>query len=190
MSKNIFKFKIALLCGLLLNICSFAHGAELKIAYVNLQQVIKGSAAGKEMSTIGNQMIKKKRSELGKLEEEISKMINEYKEKEMVLSPDAKKEIKDKIEKKMIDKDRFEKDSFRDVRKFEKKVVAEIVGAVNKIIKKLGKDEGYTLILDSTGGEKGDKEIPTSGLLYASPELDLTQKIITIYNQQYAAKKK
>ncbi len=190
MSKKLLRFTVVVLCGLLLNVCGLAHAADIKIAYVNMQQVIKKSAAGKEMSTVGNQIIQKKRAEIGKLEEEISKMFDEYKEKEMVLSTNAKKEIKDKIERKMIDKDRFEKDSYRDVRNFEKKVVSEIVVDVNKIIKQIGQDEGYTLILDSTGEKKGDTEISASNILYATPEMDITTKIISLYDKQYVSKKK
>jgi outer membrane protein len=185
MVKKILRFKTIALCVLLSCIYSFAHASPIKIACVNMQRVVKESTTGKEKSQQGNEIIQQKRARIVGLEEEIRKMINDYKEKEMVLSPDAKKEIKDSIERKMIDKERFEKDAYRELRKFEKKVIAEIVVEVNKIIDRIAEQEGFTLILNSTGEDKEDDELQLSSILYAKPELDITDRVIKLYDKKH-----
>jgi outer membrane protein len=176
-------------CGLLFGICGQAQAAPIKIGCVDMQRIIKESIAGEEKSRQGTEMAQKKREEMNRLEDEINSMFNDYKKKEMVLSPEAKKEIKDNIEKRMIEKERFEKDSYRELRKFEKEAISEIVSEARKIIRQIGEQEGFTLILDSTELEKGGKDVPLSNILYAMPELDITDKVIELYDKQYRAAK-
>lgn len=185
MVRKILRLKTIALCVLLLCIYSFAHAAPLKIACVNMQRVVRESSTGKEKSKQGAEIIKQKRAKIAKLEDEISKMINDYKDKELVLSPETKKGIKDGIERKMIDKERFEKDTYRELRKFEKKVITEIVADVNKIIKQIAKQEGFTLILDSTGGSKEENEPSLSNILYVEPKLDITDRVIELYDKEH-----
>ncbi len=191
MRKSFFYISLALItaCSVIFSF-SLSQAADMKIGCVNMQKIVKESTAGKEMSQEGNKILGDKKAEIRALEDEISKMFNDYKEKEMVLSPEAKKELKDNIERKLIDKDRSEKDLYRQLRNFEKRAVSEIVTDINKIIKKIGKDEKYTLLLDSSGIKNDEVELPMTNILYSTPELNITEKVLSLYNKQYEEKKK
>jgi outer membrane protein len=166
-----------------------AQAAPIKIGCVDMQRAIKESMAGKEMTKEGREIYKKSKERLNNLREKISRRYNEYIEQEMVLSARAKKEIEDELEQMFIMKDRLEKDSYREIRKFERKAVNKITAEIREIIKQVGKNEGFTLILDSTETEQGEMGGLLSKVLYTTPDADITDKVLKLYDKQYAASK-
>lgn len=153
---------------------SSAYGAEktLKIGYVDIQKAVNESQTGQmAIKTMTDIMMAKQKSveDKGK---EIEKLKAEVEKQAAVLSPEAKKQKEEKLEKDWRDYQRMVRDSQEEVQKKEIELINPIIKGLRGIIKQIGEEEGYTIIL-----QKADL------ILYSSPAYDLTEKVIKRYDQ-------
>jgi len=151
-----------------------AVSAELKIGYVNAQRILEESKAGRKLIKERERLAKEKREGLERIDAEIFKLQEELQKKQLVLSVEAKSELEEKIRRKQIERQRYREDSIRELKKFEKEGLKAINNAAMKIIRQIGKDEGYDFILE-------ERE---SNLLFVNPIHDITDQVIKIYDEQ------
>ena len=151
-----------------------ADSSEIKIGYINSQRIIDESKAGKETT---NKMEEFKKENMVKLEQrskEIEELEQELRKKEFVITPDTKKEIEGKIRDKTLELKFFKETKEKELKELFYTNLKSIENQVLAIVQKIGQDEGFDLIL-------GRDE---SGILYANPKYDLTDKVIKVYDQQ------
>jgi outer membrane protein len=145
-----------------------------RIAYIDVQRVLARSAAGvaareqleREKATMQKEM-DGKRQELEKLREELEK-------KGALLTPDARRDKQEQFERKRRDAARTMDDFQKELEKKESVLLQKVLQDVSGVIERIGKDKGYYLIVEKRG----------AGVIYASPEADLTDEIIRAYDQQ------
>jgi outer membrane protein len=147
---------------------------QMKIGIVNAQQIIEESKSGKaayqqlkELQDQHRKTVEAKKAEIDKSEEDLQKQY-------LTLSESAKVEKEETLKRAKTDFKRMLEDADNDINNREKAFLEKIDKEVMEIIKKVGKDEGYTLIMGKAG----------SAILYSGQELDLTQKIIQLYDQK------
>lgn len=149
-------------------------GGLQRIAYIDVQRVLARSAAGvaareqleREKAVMQKEM-DGKRQELEKLREEIEK-------KGALLTADARRDKQEQFERKRRDAARTMDDFQKELEKKESVLLQKVLQDVSGIIERIGKDKGYYLIVEKRG----------AGVIYASPEADLTDEIIRAFDQQ------
>ncbi len=143
-----------------------SYGAEpgdsLKVGYVDVNRVAKGYV---KMDGL-RKSVEERRSELNARAKEIEKMEKALQDQESVLKQKEKEKrsraIKQKVENIQILSQEFRKKTWEE----EGKLSAQIL----ETIKELGKEAGYSLILDR------------QAVLYGLPGQDLTEEIIKLLN--------
>jgi outer membrane protein len=145
-----------------------------RIAYIDVQRVLARSAAGvaareqleREKATMQKEM-DGRRTELERLREEIEK-------KGPLLTPDARREKQEQFERKRRDAARMADDFQKELEKKEQTLLQKVLQEVSGVIEQTGKEKGYYLIVEKRG----------AGVIYASPEADLTDEVIRAYDRQ------
>jgi outer membrane protein len=167
----------------------------LKVGVVDLQAVLDGSVRGKaakdRLKEIGAQLqeeIKTKRDFKEEREKELQKLRSEIHSQGLVLSEQARFEKEENFRKQVRelkrfidDTNRFIEDATQEFREREARETRRLLTEVRKVVQELGKQDGYSLILE--GNESA------AIVLYFHNTIDLTPKIIQRYDQSSAAKR-
>jgi outer membrane protein len=157
------------------------YGAEVqKIGTIDLQDIIEKSNVGKrssvEMKSQGKKMegiLKEKGSEI----EELRKSLDQ---KALVMSKEARETKEQDLRDKLTDLKSLQR-RYQDVlRDLNINLSRQITQDVFDIAEKIGKREGYTLIIDRRVG----------GVVYAPSAIDITDKVIKEYNALDAKRSK
>jgi len=151
-----------------------ARSSEFKFGYIDLQRIADESEAGKEINRKLNTLSQEGVSKIEEQEKEIQKLEQELRKKEFAITPDKKKEIEEEIRQKNLEIKFFKEAREKELKQFYLESQRSVLNQVLRIVQTIGQEEGYDLIL--TRDE--------SGILYANPKLDLTDKVIQIYDQQ------
>jgi outer membrane protein len=157
-----------------------APSAGARIGYIDLSRVLARSAAGvaareqleREKATMQKEM-DVKRVELDKLRDELEK-------KGPLMTPDARREREESMERKRRDATRLADDFQRELGRKEQVLAQKVLQDITTVIERVGKQKGYYLVLERRG----------AGVLFSVPEADLTDEIIKAYDQETAAKGK
>ncbi len=168
---------IALICSLSILLSIGLAGAEdvpatSKIGYVYAQRILEETIAGKRIKRKLDNLAKEKRIKLESFKDEILKLDEELAKKQLVLSPEAKLEMEDEIRQKQLKMKRYQEDSLMALKRFEKESLKLINNKAMQIIKKIGEEEKYTVILEAR----------ESNILFADPKTDITDQVIKAYD--------
>lgn len=158
---------------LFLNV-GMASAAEkpVKIGVVDLQKSLNDSQAGQKAKKSLTELITAKQKSVDGKASEIEKLRMELDKQSTVLSPEAKKQKEEKLERDMRDYQRMVKDTQEELQKKESELTTSIIKELRQIVKKIGDDEGYTIIFEQVEGI----------ILYASSEYDLTERVIKTFD--------
>lgn len=152
-----------------------AHGAGLKIGYVNLQKVLDESAAGMEASAALEEEMEKLEASLNEKQLELKKLKEEIDKKGRVWN----KETLEAKEQNLMDMSQDFQQQFLESnkkwRESEMKKKAEILKEISDLVEEIAQKKGYSYVFEKSMG----------GLLYALPEADLTDTVIKLHNKRY-----
>jgi outer membrane protein len=148
--------------------------AELKIGFVDIQKTMNECNAGKEAKkTIGKEMEKLQRL-FAERQKELQTMKETLEKQAPMLAQDARATKEKEFQAKVRDYQRWLEDNQKEIQQkgldLERKILVEL----QKVIQKMGMDEGYTLVL-----EKNENIV-----LFASKSIDLTDRVIKIFDVQ------
>jgi len=153
---------------------------SVKIGIIDLQKCIQQSEAGKRASKILQDKADHIKKDLEAKREELKKLSEEFNKKSNVLSADSKRER----EKELIQKDADLRELVRkreeEMHKDEYNAMQPLLNGLVEITKKVAKDEGFTLILESKTGV----------VYFNKPVEEITDKVIKIANETKKEKKK
>ncbi len=175
--------KYFLTASLLLTIfivSSNSSAAEYKFGYVAIQKAVIESAAGKDAMTKFQEEVKGIEDTILKEKASIEKLGEVLQKQSMMLTDSVRREKEKDYLRKQRDYERQVKDSKSEVQLKEAELTNDILEDLLPIIQKYGKDNGYTIVF-----EKNERNI-----LYASDSINLTNKVIAIYDAQYNKNKK
>ncbi len=181
--------------------CLFGLGGQvqaqggIKVGVVDLQAVLDNSARGKaakdRLQKLGLELQKKIKTKRGFKEErekELQKLRTEIRSQGLVLSEQARVQKQEAFRKQVRelkrfinDTNRFIEDSTQEFREKEARETRRLLIEVRKIVREVGKQKGYHLILE--GNESA------AVVLYFKKTVDLTQQIIQRYDQSSAARR-
>lgn len=151
-----------------------AKGQQMNIAYVDIGKVLMDSDKGKQAKKTMDDEIDKIRKSLSSKQEELQKLKDSIDKQGVAVKPEKREEQQKLYQKKLKDYQNLENEYQGDMQQklveFEQNLVKEVM----EIIKNIGEKEKYTMVLQKH----------PAIILYASPAIDITNKVVEIYNQQ------
>ncbi len=158
-----------------LGFLSLAYG-ELKMAYIDVQKALNECAAGKEAAAELNKEMEKVQKQWGTKGEELKREKETLERQASLLDEEVLSDKMRDFRTKYRDWERLGKDAQNDIRQRHNEMVEKITSELIAIADTIGKEKGYTLILER------------SLVPYIDPTLDITDQIIARHNAQYKKK--
>lgn len=153
-----------------------------KFAYVQSQKVL---AEYQEYIDVQNRLGGIRNgyeAEYQQMVKEYNDMIEEIESQSLLLSPEKKQEKMRQAQEKALAIEKYKYDKLGPEGEFYRKnleFTKPIIDKINKLIAKIGEDEGYDFIFDASSG----------ALLHAMPKYDITDQILEELNKGSAATK-
>jgi len=152
-----------------------AYGADVaKIGVIDMQRVLETSSAGKAALSEIKQQRQEMESALQRKKEEIEQLRKQLERDAMVLSREKREEKEREGRIKINDIKTMQKRYVAELKQQEKKHLQRMQKAVYEIIERIGKKEGYLLIVNK------------AGVLYSPMSTDITDQLIKEYNIKFA----
>ncbi|OFV99459.1 MAG: hypothetical protein A3F68_09045 [Acidobacteria bacterium RIFCSPLOWO2_12_FULL_54_10] len=167
---------IGLVLGLTLGISAFAQNAAPKLAIMNIQAAIAQSTEGQSAAKELQNKFAPKRAELEKQQKEIIDLQNQLRTQDNMLSEDAKTRLLRSIDDKTKAFNRTNEDATSEFQQAEQDAVNEIGRKMMGVVTDYAKKNSYQLVLD----------VSQSPILYADAAIDITEKIMELYDQTSA----
>jgi Skp family chaperone for outer membrane proteins len=156
----------------LIQVSAFASELEQKIAFVDFQTLERDSSAFKDLKD----QIEKKRTEfqaeISKQEKDLNKQNQDLSKQRAVLSEEALGKKVKEFEAKVAEFQRTTQNKTMHYDKVFSEASNEINQKIFDIVSKLAEEKGYIVVL------------PSSHLLYAKQELNITPEVLKRLNQQ------
>ena len=167
------KFKSLWVLLALLMFAASAAEAATKIGYVDMQKAIQSTSKGKKAKASLEKDFNEKKKELSKMESDLKKMTEDLEKKAMLLSDDVRSKKQAELQKEMLKYQKKVSQSQLAIQKKERELTMPIVKKLRDAIQKVAKKGEYTMIL-----EKSEQ-----GVLWATEEADLTDRIVKAYEK-------
>lgn len=143
---------------------------KTKIGIVDLQRALNDSEAGKKAKTELEALIKEKQNLINEKRQAFEKAKDELDKKSLVLSKEAKKHKTEELAVMERNLEKLIGESNEEIQKKQRDREVGILKELEGIIEKLAVEEKFTVIL------------PEDVILYADEHLNLTDRVIEMYN--------
>ncbi len=163
-------FLVAILVVLFFSLSLYA--AETKVGVLDLMKVIDLSTQGKKAKDEMNAKIKAAENQVKSKQDELLKMKADVEKQAPMLSATALAEKKRAYEDKLLAFQRMVQDYEYELQQKDFELAQIILTQTKDIIDKIGKEDGYTIILERTN----------SAVLYFPASADITDKVIKALN--------
>lgn len=157
----------------LMPFAGLAATGEVKIAYVDLQEALNSSDAGKKAKEVFKVEVDRLQGDLDKRQDELKKVGEELEKQGYLLSDETRAKKERDYQEKIKEFQRFYQDSQEKLQGKDAQLTKKILIDLRSIISKIGQDGGYSMIFEMSEGK----------ILYAPKALDLTSEVIKIYNE-------
>lgn len=164
-------FVAALLCAAAF-VPELASAQAAKVAVVDLQRAINETEDGRKAKDRLKKLFESRQQGLDKKQQELKKLKDELDQQKNVLSRDALESKVESYQKQLVDLQQVYVDYQRELAEKEGELTKSIVARMERILRRIGQTEGYSLIL-----ERGE-----AGVIYVPGNLDVTDVVIQRYN--------
>lgn len=147
--------------------------AQAKVGFVDMQKAIQTTAAGKKAKAELEGEFNKKKKDLEKKESDLKKMGEDLEKKKAVLSEEALGKKQAEFQEEMMKYRDVVGKSQVEIQKKERELTAPILEKMRKVIGKIAKDKGYTLVLENS-----------QMVLYSTADADLTEDVIKAFDKE------
>jgi Outer membrane protein len=170
------KKSLMFLLAVVFAVPTFAQTAPSRIAVINVQKVLAESAAGKTALEKLKKSQDAKAVKAQKMNEEISSLEQQINQKKLSLSDDKLADIQKQFSDKKIALQRYAQDADRELGEERDQMLQDLEKRIMPVIDDLGKEMGFAMILNKF----------ESGLVYASPAIDITDVVVKRFNESEA----
>ena len=147
-----------------------------KLGVVNIQKILRPSAAGKNAKAELSKHAREREATLNEKKTEIQKLQETLERESLVMSKDKRdekeREIRIKVNDIKVLKNKFEKD----LKVLENRVVQQIQKEFESLAQDIGREEGYLLI------------VTNQTVIYAPNSIDITDELIQKYDAAFSEK--
>jgi outer membrane protein len=156
-----------------------AYGADVaKIGIIDFQRILATSDAGKAAQVKITKKGKEFENDLKSKGMAIEESKKRFEREAYVMSQEARGEKERELKIKILDFKDLEKKHKSEFNEFNMKLVGEFRNDVVKVVDKIGKKQGFLLIVEKREG----------GIVYAPSNIDITDKVIEQYNAEFTKK--
>jgi outer membrane protein len=148
--------------------------ADFKIAYVDIQRAVNESNAGKDAKKAITKEVEKFQRQIADKQKELQTMKESLEKQAPMLNPDARATREKEYQNKLREFQRWGEDTQNEINQKRMEMERNISIGLQKVIQKIGADEGYTFVL-----EKNE-----SVVLYISKTIDITDRVIKAHDAQ------
>jgi outer membrane protein len=149
-----------------------AQGEPLKIGFVDLQRVMETSERGKQYREKLFEFRREREKILAAKQEELNRLGKEFQQKAFTMSDRARLDREQELRQKELEFKNLSEAYRQEILMEGQKLRTLMFREIQELIKKIGKKEGFHLILR--------EEV----VLYGAKSIDLTDKVIKAYNAQ------
>ena len=161
---------------LIFMLCGFLGLAQApKIGFVNSQQVLYGTEEGKAGMAELEKYMNEQRTAFEAKSTELNKMQEEFLAQQRTMNADAVASAEREIQQKEVELRRFREDAQADFNARQNQVFQKINEKLQTVIQEYAQSNSYSAIF-----------VRDQNQIYVSQALDVTEKIIEIYNQRYS----
>jgi outer membrane protein len=149
-------------------------GSDLKIACVDFGKVMNECQAGKDAMKAFSKEQEKLQRQNGEKQKELQTMKESLEKQTAMLTSEARASKEKEYQTKVREYQRWMEDNDKEIRQKAAELERTVGMGLQKVIKKLGEEEGYTLILMKN----------ENFVLFASKAIDITDRVIKAYDAQ------
>ena len=146
--------------------------AEIKIAVVDIQKAMNECNQGKEAKQTIQKEMEKLQRQFQEKQQELQTMETSLKKQAPMLTPEAREKKGNEFQTKVRDYQRWLDDNQKEIQQKGVEMERDISVALQKAIKKIGEEEGFTFILEK------------NTVLFASKTIELTDRVIKAFDAQ------
>jgi outer membrane protein len=143
----------------------------VKVGYVDIPRILEGYKETQKATRMFGEGMRAKKEEIKEREKEIAELQRAFREQKIILSDREKRRREKEIDGKIKELEKFTKRVKEEFSVKERELAREIMREIYEVIKIVGIEGGYSLIL-----EKRE-------LLYGAEDLDLTEEILKRLNE-------
>jgi len=152
----------------------YSQSINIKIGSVDIQKAVNECSAGKEAKKALTQEVEKFQRLIAEKQKELQDMKESLEKRGPMLNPEARAAKEKELQSRLRDFQRWGEDNQNEVKAKGMEIERNLAVGLQKVIQKMGADEGYTLVL-----EKNENIV-----LYASKSIDLTDRVIKAFDVQ------
>jgi outer membrane protein len=154
--------------------------APTKVGVINIQAAIASTAEGKQAAAELQSRFAPRTTELENIRKEIEDLQTRLRTGQTTLSDAEKARLSRRGDQLTRTFQRKQQDFQDDTNEAQQDVVGQIGRKLIGVMDKYSKDHGYSIILDTSSQQ--------TPVLYAANQVDITQDIIRLYDQNYPVK--
>ncbi len=151
-----------------------ADAEPLKIGYVDVENVIKESASGKQVAARLGKEFERRVAELKKAEAKLKKIRAELSSKDSVMSRERRERLQVKYRRDSLNLRRMAGDNNKEFSTRRKQALVDLTRMILDTIQAIGKEKNYTIIFRNEA----------NFILYTADQIDLTGEVITRLDAQ------
>jgi Skp family chaperone for outer membrane proteins len=141
-----------------------------KIAIVDFEKAVVGSAEGKKSSEKFNITLQSKQAEAEKRQKELEEAQKRLQTQERTLNEAAKANLQKDIERHTTELQRFNEDTQKELQTLRDELLRPIAERASGALNAIAKEQGYTLIIDVSN--------PQNNVVWFNPKNDITDELI------------
>ena len=127
---------------------STPFAAEKRVGFVDIQKAVISTKEWKKSFETFKKDFAKEKKKIKSREARIKKMLADLNKQSFVLDPELKKKKEDKFRKEKVAFERYVQDKNEEFGKSEKEMTQKILLKMMKVIRKIGKEKKFTMILE------------------------------------------
>lgn len=155
-----------------------SFGQSTNIVYIDLQKVMLESDQGKQIRKILTDDAERLKKNLDGKQAELQRLKDALEKQGATITPEARADREKQYQAKLKDYQRLYNDYQTELQQKDMEYTQKVLKEVEEIVRGMGEREKYSLILEKS----------QAGILYGTPSIDITSKVITLFNE--VAKKK
>jgi outer membrane protein len=175
--KYIITSVVIVLAILLVPYASIAQ--SMNIACVDLKRVVVESDQGKQIQKTLTDEAERLKKNLDSKQDELQKLKDAIEKQSATITPEARTDKEKQYQAKLKDYQRLAGDYQSELQQKDAEYMDKILKELEGIIKTLGEKEKYAVILEKS----------QAGILFSTPSIDVTDKVIAAFNEASKMKK-
>ena len=141
-----------------------SYGKELRLGFIDIQVAVSNTKEWKKGFVSFKAKFKREKESIAKKEVQLKKKIEDLSKQSMVLNPELKKKKEEDVLKKKREFERYVQDKNEEFAKKEKEITNKILKKMIEVIKKIGKEKRFTIILEKKVGLYFDESVDLTTL--------------------------